>query len=141
MDYLILNNESVANDAHRKVEANFLRYHSAWQYGNGYGWTLKNLSGAPVDPRGKTDAQLLDGADLVMQGEKSGRLNTVDGFTERWSSGPIQRLTDGKWCLPLPEEEPKAGPDRATLLFAVPQPNSIETDPDDGTWFVKGGMP
>ena len=131
MDYLVLTNEVVASQAKRKMEANFLRFRSDWQNGKGYGKALKNLSGPDVDPDGKTDDELLDSAQLVMMGEKAGKLNTTDGFTYQWSGDPVQRLTDSKYCFPLPE----AGSLRDALLQSVPQPNSIETDPEDGTWF------
>ena len=134
MDYLILQTTQAAEAAKRKIEANFLRYRSDWQESRGFGAALKNLNGPDINPSGKTDDFLLDSADLVMIGERAGQPNLEDGFTTQWCDVPTQRLTDSAYCIPVPP----VGNLRDILLFSVPQPNSIETDPENGTWFPIG---
>lgn len=115
------------------MQVNHMNFRSDWQAGRGFGRLLKNKGGgSDVDPAGKSEAQLLDGDELVCMGEKAGTLNTVDGFTDPWGENELRVRLDGKHCVVLP----KPGELRDALLLGVPQPNSIETDPEDGSWFT-----
>ena len=68
---------------------------------------------------------------LYMFGEKLGKANMTDGFTDEWTGEAKQRITDGKYVLRLPDDAEM----KAELLHSIPQPNSIETFSPD--WFER----
>ena len=121
MSYLVLSSEAAANQAHKIIEANFIRYRSGWQDSKGFDKRLKTRIGR-VDVTDKSDDDLKQNYSFQMEGEKNNILNSMDGFTERWISAPEYRESDRKWLIPIPE----AGMFRDILLARVPQPNSIE---------------
>jgi hypothetical protein len=128
MECLVLTNETIANQAKRKIEANFIRNRSNNLDTKGYGKLINN-----IDPNTLNDDQINDNYTWQIPGFKNGEINLVNGFTIRWCEYPKQRL-DGKWVIPLPDDENL----KQDLLFAVPQPNNIETY--DKTWFAQEGV-
>lgn len=88
--------------AHRRMEANFIRYRSAYYLARGFSRILRNINNDLIDPDLLTDDQLLDNNSFILPGIKNGSLS-VSGGTERWSTGPELRESDGKYLIPVPD--------------------------------------
>lgn len=125
MDYLITTNDTTAEQARRKIEANYLRHRCDWMVSKGYGKTFRDkATGNLIDPTGRSDDKLIDDYTPQMMGERAGALNDTSGFTESWA-GPVQRrLTDNKIVIPLPDDADL----RTVLIQGVPNPHSIDTE-------------
>lgn len=113
---MVFNTQLGANIAHRRMEANFIRYRAAVYFSLGFSRLLRNRNNELIDVDLLNDDDLINNNQFVLPGFRNGILSQIGG-TERWSIGPEQRQTDGKYLVPVPDP----GVFRDTLLDGIIQ--------------------